>query len=178
MIRQQQALPSEQSTPEVMSRWQPLREQSTPSMYTAKATFPEPNLSAADRAAAAACSASHSSAVSPFKRGAQPLTKASHGPQGRGSDQEDELGLHGDVGAVPPSFGWDNGSRNEPVGDEGPRFARPVPGSLLQNGGGGLRASGGMSEASPASVGSEPAKPSDYLDILAMLERVRLVGHS
>jgi hypothetical protein len=172
MIQQQQAVLSERSTPEVMSRWQPLQE-SSPSMYTAVASFPEPNLSAADRAAAAACSTSLGS-TSSFKKPAQPLAPKLPlgGPGGGGWERP---GRYGGAESVPASFGWGNGSTNGAGGgfDEAPSFARPAADSPLQNGGQHLGVSRGISETSQASVYSEPDKPSDYVEIMAMLERVR-----
>jgi hypothetical protein len=181
---------SERSSPEVMSRLRPRPEGSGSPFFSAKATFPEPNFSAADRAAAAG-------PVFASVHGSQ-HTKHSREMPGLPGAKSSSLGAadlrvsHTTSAGGMPGHAWDSGAAGGIASQQAVAASARALGDMPLNGsrGGELglrnpraeataagfpgRPGSAVSETSRSSMQSEPAKPTDYMSVLSMLERVRL----
>ena len=170
-------LSSERSPPEVMSRY---RANASPSQqfHTVRAAFPEPTLSAADRAAAAA---SHSRSVSPHNSGGESGYAASYlGPPPPPRHAMATPPAQPAMGHANGAAGGTAYSVNGRAADAATPYASPSGGSAGATPDAGWGAVGAMrgrqsvmSEGSHASSVSEPAKPADYMSLLSMVQRVR-----
>ena len=187
------------SPPEVMSRFRQHASASGSPYFSAKPpVFPEPTPSAADRAAAAAASGSLSRGSSrspqppaeppaaylgpaPAPRGAAaatlPLATDSSAGRAANGHAASSGATDGPTSSAPYRTGRDGATRAEGAARS---TAAAVQGSAsgmeaaAKGGGYGWPQSVTASEASQASMHSEPAKPADYATVLGMLERVRL----
>ena len=190
------------SPPEVMSRFRQHASASGSPYFSAKPpVFPESTPSAADRAAAAAASGSLSRGSSrspqppveppaaylgpaPAPRGAAAAADSSTGRATDSSTGRAANGhaassgaMEGPASSAPFRTGRDGATRAEGAARSTAAAAQGSASGMeaaAKGGGYGWPQSVTASEASQASMHSEPAKPADYATVLGMLERVRL----